>query len=208
MNEQIINELLEQLKSNLENVESAKKQVEDTVGAYNTLEGQVDGFVRELGYITQNTHTIIEQLEEVKKNFLSNVSTNLENIITQGVESINSNVNSAKEIELQQSTTIISNVNTSETNIATKITTESTAISNAIGSSMNTVVTGIQNTRTNIASALSNSEQRILQLVNDRVDVIQSEINSSEDSIKGAVHWAVGICVIILLFVIIIFAKS
>ena len=132
MNEQIINELLEQLKSNLKNVESARQQVEETVGAYNAFEGQIDGFVRELGFITQNTRTIISQLEEVKKNFLSNVSTNLEKQINQGFSTVNSKTDAAKSEMLQLSNEIKSDINTSKTDLTAKIAKESTILSNII----------------------------------------------------------------------------
>ena len=95
MKEEVINELLEQLKNNLKNVESAQQQVENTVKSYNALEGEVAKFVTELSFITQNTRTIIQQLEEVKRNFLANVSSELFNKISQGVTDISNVVNTS-----------------------------------------------------------------------------------------------------------------
>lgn len=207
MNEQIVNELLEQLKSNLKNVESAKQQVEDTIGAYNALEGQVDGFVRELGFITQNTRTIINQLEEVKKNFLSNVSTNIENKIAQGVGSINSNTDAAKNEVLQHSNDIQTDINTTKTDLSNKITAESTTLSNKFDTIKNTIISDIHNTKNTVMTAVSGSEQRILQQVKEKGDSIQTDISDSTESIKGAVYWAIGCSFITLCLVIFILTK-
>lgn len=207
MNEQLINELLEQLKSNLENVESAKQQVEETVGAYNALEGQIDGFVRELGFITQNTRTVINQLEEVKKNFLSNVSINLENKIAQGVHAINSNTDTAKKEVLQHSNEIKSDINTGKTDISTKITAESTTLSNKIETIKNTIISDILNTKNTITTALGSSEQRILQQVEEIGGSIQKEISDSTRSIKQIVYWTIGLSFVTLCLVIFILTK-
>lgn len=207
MNEQIINELLEQLKSNLENVESAKQQVEKTVGAYNALEGQVDGFVRELGFITQNTRTIINQLEEVKKNFLSNVSDNLEKKIISGVNEINSNVENAKNINTKNSNNIISNLNTNTSDINSKITNGVESLSNQLHATRSSIMSEINNSTTTTTNLISGSEKRLLQQIKEKGDSIKTNIDDSTESIKGAVYWAIGFSFITLCLVIYILTK-
>ena len=74
MNEQVIKELLEQLKQNLKKIESAREQVEKTVNAYEALKKDVRHYTEELSFIVQNTRTMISQLEEIKEKFLGNIS--------------------------------------------------------------------------------------------------------------------------------------
>lgn len=207
MNEQLINELLEQLKSNLENVESAKQQVEETVGAYSALESQVDGFVRELGFITQNTRTIIKQLEEVKKDFLANVSTNIEKKLAQEACTMNSNIDTAKNEVLKHSNDIKTEINTSKTDLSAKITEESTNLSNKIDSVKNTIISDIQNTKNSITTALGSSEQKILQQVKEIGESTQTEISDSTRSIKQIAYWAIGLSFVTLCLVIFILTK-
>ena len=74
MDERFINELICQLTENLEKVESARQQVENTVQAYETLKTDVGKYTTELSFITQNVRTMISQLEEMKESFLGNIS--------------------------------------------------------------------------------------------------------------------------------------
>ena len=125
MKEEVINELLEQLKNNLKNVESAQQQVENTVKSYNALEGEVAKFVTELSFITQNTRTIIQQLEEVKRNFLANVSSELFNKISQGVTDISNVVNTSsteiKQLTNSAKSSIVKAVDSSEQKVSDKV---------------------------------------------------------------------------------------
>ena len=88
MDERVINELIMQLTENLEKVESARQQVEDTVQAYDVLKTEVSKYTTELGFITQNVRTMIAQLEEMKERFLSNISTEIVDEIHQAVTTI------------------------------------------------------------------------------------------------------------------------
>ena len=74
MDEQVINELLEQLRQNLKKIESAREQVEKTVEAYAELKEDVRHYAEELSFIVQNTRTMISQLAEIKEKFLGNIS--------------------------------------------------------------------------------------------------------------------------------------
>lgn len=88
MDERVINELINQLTENLEKVESARQQVEDTVQAYDVLKTEVSRYTTELGFITQNVRTMISQLEEMKERFLGNISTEIVDEIHQAVTTI------------------------------------------------------------------------------------------------------------------------
>ena len=88
MDERVINELINQLTENLEKVESARQQVEDTVQAYEVLKTEVSRYTTELGFITQNVRTMISQLEEMKERFLGNISTEIVDEIHQAVTTI------------------------------------------------------------------------------------------------------------------------
>lgn len=88
MNEEIINELLLQLEQSLRNIESARQQVENTVNAYEALNGDVRHYTEELSFIVQNTRTMISQLEEIKEKFLGNISVTIIERINSGVSEI------------------------------------------------------------------------------------------------------------------------
>lgn len=88
MNEQVIKELLEQLKQNLKKIESAREQVEKTVKAYEVLKEDVRHYTEELSFIVQNTRTMISQLEEIKEKFLGNISTRIVDEIHRAVTTI------------------------------------------------------------------------------------------------------------------------
>lgn len=118
MNEKTINELLEQLKQNLKKIESARKQVEKTVNAYEALKEDVRHYTEELNFIVQNTRTMISQLEEIKEKFLGNISvTIIEEIkaavmrITEQIQPLSSQISSVYDLVDSKSQTIISNIN-------------------------------------------------------------------------------------------------
>lgn len=118
MNEQVIKELLEQLKQNLRNIESARQQVENTVNAYEALNGDVRHYTEELSFIVQNTRTMISQLEEIKEKFLGNISvTIIEEIktavrnITEKNNDLSSQISSVYDLVDSKSQIIISNIN-------------------------------------------------------------------------------------------------
>lgn len=92
MDERVINELIKQLTENLEKVESARQQVEKTVGAYDILKTEVSKYTTELGFITQNVRTMISQLEEMKERFLGNISTKIVDEIHHAVANITTTI--------------------------------------------------------------------------------------------------------------------
>lgn len=117
MNEQVIRELLEQLKQNLKKIETAREQVEKTVNAYEVLKKDVRHYTEELNFIVQNTRTMISQLEEIKEIFLGNISANIikeieigVNKITQETESLSSQVTSIDKLINTNSQTIIDDI--------------------------------------------------------------------------------------------------
>ena len=118
MNEQVIKELLEQLKQNLKKIESAREQVEKTVNAYEILKKDVKHYTEELSFIVQNTKTMISQLEEIKEKFLGNISvTIIEEIkaavreITVQTKALSSQISSVYDLVDSISQTIIGNIN-------------------------------------------------------------------------------------------------
>ena len=105
MNEQVIKELLEQLKQNLKKMESAREQVEKTVNAYEALKEDVRHYTEELSFIVQNTRTMISQLEEIKEKFLGDVSVTIieeikaaVRIITEQTNALSSQVSSVYDL--------------------------------------------------------------------------------------------------------------
>lgn len=135
MNEQVIKELLEQLKQNLKKIESAREQVETTVNAYEALDKDVKHYTEELSFIVQNTRTMISQLEEIKEKFLGNISdTIIEEIkvavrkITEQSNALSSQISSVYDLVDSKSQTIISNINS-----------RSDSIDSALGTIQNTI---------------------------------------------------------------------
>ncbi len=118
MNEQVIKELLEQLKQNLKKIESAREQVEKTVKAYEVLKEDVRHYTDELCFIVQNTRTMISQLEEIKEKFLGNISiTIIEEIkaavktITEQTNALSSQITSVYDLVDSKTQIIINNIN-------------------------------------------------------------------------------------------------
>ena len=117
MNEQVIKELLEQLKQNLKKIESAREQVEKTVNAYEALKKDVRHYTEELSFIVQNTRTMISQLEEIKEKFLGNISiTIIEEIktavrlITERTNALSSQISSVFDLVDSKTQIIINNI--------------------------------------------------------------------------------------------------
>lgn len=140
MNEQVIKELLEQLKQNLKKMESAREQVEKTVNAYEALKEDVRHYTGELSFIVQNTRTMISQLEEVKEKFLGDVSvTIIEEIkaavraITEQTKTLSSQVSSVYDLVDSKSQTIIGNINRRSDSIDTALGTIQNAINSLSG---------------------------------------------------------------------------
>lgn len=118
MNEQVIKELLEQLKQNLKKIESAREQVEKTVKAYEVLKEDVRHYTEELSFIVQNTRTMISQLEEIKGKFLGSISiTIIEEIkaavrtITEQTNALSSQITSVYDLVDSKTQIIINNIN-------------------------------------------------------------------------------------------------
>lgn len=119
MDEKLINELIEQLEQNLKNVESARQQVEKTVGAYDVLKTEVNKYTIELSFITQNVRTMISQLEEMKERFLGNISTKIVDeinlavtTITTAIDGISSQITSLYDLTDTKAKQIDGTVNT------------------------------------------------------------------------------------------------
>lgn len=140
MNEQVIKELLEQLKQNLKKMESAREQVEKTVNAYEALKEDVRHYTEELSFIVQNTRTMISQLEEIKEKFLGNISvTIIEEIkaavreITEQTKTLSSQISSVYDLVDSKSQTIIGNINRRSDSIDTALGTIQNAINSLSG---------------------------------------------------------------------------
>ncbi len=135
MNEQVIKELLEQLKQNLKKIETARDQVEKTVNAYEVLKEDVRHYTEELSFIVQNTRTMISQLEEIKENFLGNISVTIIEeikaairIITEKTNALSSQIDSVYDLVDSESQSIIGNINS-----------RSDSVDSALGTIQNTI---------------------------------------------------------------------
>ncbi len=169
MNEQVIKELLEQLKQNLKKIESAREQVEKTVNAYEALNKEVKHYTEELSFIVQNTRTMISQLEEIKKKFLGNISvTIIEEIkaavrkITEQTNAISSQISSVYDLVDSKSQTIISNINS-----------RSDSIDSALGAIQNTINSLSSKTDRVIAKldTLTSNEDKHFKEIEKKFDV-------------------------------------
>ncbi len=125
MDERVLNELIKQLTENLEKVESARQQVEDTVQAYDVLKTEVSKYTTELGFITQNVRTMIAQLEEIKERFLSNISTVIVDEIHNAVTTITSSIEGVS--------LIISSLETKVEQVKSALTTRADSIDTTLG---------------------------------------------------------------------------
>lgn len=140
MNEQVIKELLEQLKQNLKKMESAREQVEKTVNAYEVLKEDVRHYTEELSFIVQNTRTMVSQLEEIKEKFLGNISvTIIEEIkaavreITEQTKALSSQISSVYDLVDSKSQIIIGNIDRRSDSIDTALGTIQNAINSLSG---------------------------------------------------------------------------
>lgn len=118
MDEQVINELLEQLRQNLKKIESAREQVEKTVEAYAELKEDVRHYAEELSFIAQNTRTMISQLAEIKEKFLGNISVTIieeiksaVRVITEQINALSAQITSVYDMVEAKSQTILSTIN-------------------------------------------------------------------------------------------------
>lgn len=91
-----INKTLSELESGLKNVESARKQVESTVNAYNGLNSTTEAYVRSLSTVKEKLSQIVELIgmDYDKKN--SDFFKDREKIVTSCNAAIN-NINTAVE---------------------------------------------------------------------------------------------------------------
>ena len=91
-----INKTLSELESGLKNVESARKQVESTVNAYNGLNSTTEAYVRSLSTMKEKLSQIVELIgmDYDKKN--SDFFKDREKIVTSCNAAIN-NINTAVE---------------------------------------------------------------------------------------------------------------
>ena len=91
-----INKTLSELESGLKNVESARKQVESTVNAYNGLNSTTEPYVRSLSTVKEKLSQIVELIgmDYDKKN--SDFFKDREKIVTSCNAAIN-NINTAVE---------------------------------------------------------------------------------------------------------------
>ena len=146
MNEQVINELLEQLKQNLKKLESAREQVEKTVNAYEALKKDVRHYTEELSFIVQNTRTMISQLEEIKEKFLGKISANIieeiktaVRIITEQTNALSLQISSVYDLVDSKSQTIISNINERSDSIDSSLGTIQNTINSLSGKTDNVI---------------------------------------------------------------------
>ena len=159
MNEKMINELLEQLKKNLETVESAQKQVENTVNAYSALQGDVKEYVKELEQIKEHTKELVELLEEVKKHFLKNVSSE----IIKAIE------DAAKNISL----------------LVTASSTELKELLNHIGIDINDVAFKLDNGISKVCSEITNAQAELKECLKSCETELLESIASAELILKA-----------------------
>lgn len=140
MNEEIINELLLQLEQSLKNIGSARQQVENTVNAYEALNGDVRHYTEELSFIVQNTRTMISQLEEIREKFLGNISVTIIEEIKAGVREITEKINllspeisSVHNLVDSKSQIIISNISNRSDSIDSALREIQNAINSLLG---------------------------------------------------------------------------
>lgn len=198
MNENTINELLNQLNTNLQNVESAREQVDAVVKAYGLLSEETKQYTTDLGFIVQNTRTIISQLKEIKKNFRENVSTEI-------IKEIGAN---SKELQ-----TKISNVRTllssfkSETethlaNITDDISNRATAIDSVLGTvstnlnTANTCLGKLQTNLTNETTSIKNLLQSIKNNEEEHYSKTSLKVDSLGKTLDTKINWTLIILVI------------
>ena len=157
MDERVINELIKQLTENLEKVESARQQVEKTVGAYDILKTEVSKYTTELGFITQNVRTMISQLEEMKERFLGNISTKIVDEIHHAVANI---------------TTTIDDVSSKISSLHNFVETKAEQIDATLNKRVDSVDSTLSNMRTKISAidvmvaSCSNQLGQLVTLVN------------------------------------------
>lgn len=161
MDEQVINELLEQLRQNLKKIESAREQVEKTVEAYAELKEDVRHYAEELSFIVQNTRTMISQLAEIKEKFLGNISVTIieeiksaVRVITEQINALSAQITSVYDMVEAKSQTILSTINNR---------------SNSIDSTLKSIHHNINNLYVEVVS-ISNHLGQILTSLNDLKD--------------------------------------
>ena len=174
MNEQVIKELLEQLKQNLKKIESAREQVEKTVIAYEALKKDVRHYTEELSFIVQNTRTMISQLEEIKEKFLGNISiTIIEEIkkavrlITERTDVLSSQISSVFELVDSKSQIIISNINSRSDSIDSALGTINNTI-NSLSSKTDNVI--------NILDTIISNEDKYFKEIEKKFDAQEEYI--------------------------------
>lgn len=174
MNEQVIKELLEQLKQNLKKIESAREQVEKTVNAYEALKKDVRHYTEELSFIVQNTRTMISQLEEIKEKFLGNISiTIIEEIkkavrlITERTDVLSSQISSVFDLVDSKSQIIISNINSRSDSIDSALGTINNTI-NSLSSKTDNVI--------NILDTIISNEDKYFKEIEKKFDAQEEYI--------------------------------
>ncbi len=209
MNENTINELLNQLNTNLQNVESAREQVDAVVKAYGLLSEETKQYTTDLGFIVQNTRTIISQLKEIKKNFRENVSTEI-------IKEIGSN---SKELQ-----TKISNVRTllspfkSETethlsNITDDISNRATAIDSVLGTvstnlnTANTCLGKLQTNLTNETTSIKNLLHSIKNNEEEHYSKTSLKVDSLGKTLNSKINWTLVTVVINVILTCILLYK-
>ena len=179
MNEQVIKELLEQLKQNLKKIESAHEQVEKTVNAYEVLKEDVRHYTEELSFIVQNTRTMISQLEDIKEKFLGNISVTIIEeikaairIITEQTNALASQISSVYDLVDSKSQTILSNINK-----------RSDSIDSALGNIQNTIST-LSGQVLNTLHSLRESEQSHFKVIVNQLEAQEKRLNTEFDVVR------------------------
>lgn len=173
MNENLVNELIEQLKQNLNNVESARNQVEKTVQAYNTLGTDVNKYTSELNIIAQNVKTMISQLEEIKEMFARNVSTQIIDEIQVAI------------------TTIANSINGVSSHISDLTNAQTEQLTGSIKQGTDSVITTFASTRTELSNQISSlydltdaQTEQLIGNIKQRTDYIVKTIGTEINDVK------------------------
>lgn len=180
MDERVINELIKQLTENLEKVESARQQVENTIQAYDVLKTEVNKYTTELSFITQNVRTMISQLEEMKERFLGNISTRIVDeihlavtTITTVIDGISSQISSLHDLtdtKAEQIDGTLSTIRTESNAIDVKV----TSCSNQLGQLATLVNSLIDDEKTHYESIVKQMEEQENRL-NTEFDVVRKQ---------------------------------
>ena len=207
MEEKTINELIQQLTQNLQNVESARQQVENSVKAYNSLREEVSKYTTELSFIAQNVRTMISQLEEIKEKFLGNIAAgiveeihNAITTITHAIERISSQLSSLYDLTDSKTELISNNVQQRADFIDSAL----SSIRNEI-STIDTKVVSVKTLLVKIETDLQSVKDEELKHYNAVVKQLkeQEERFNNEFNVARKQNMVFSVVIIVLLLVLI-----